>query len=237
MKVVFAVWNTGLAGGVRMIFELANRLNTRNYTVEIIALGGDHSWYPVKVPIKYIEVPSRMRLIFYLYKLATFRFKKKHTYLSVEEFAKRLGFSVDLIKILAIAIPDADITVATWYPTALALWLSGKGKQYYLVQDFPELVIETGGIYGLRLFELTLRLPFYFLANSTYTKELVMKYQPNARVKVVGVGVDLQTFYPRKRIILNSARGRQIVMLIVRGMGYKGDDVGIKALNIVNSRK
>ena len=42
MKIALAMYGTGLSGGVRAIFEVANRLHERGYNIRIIALGDYH---------------------------------------------------------------------------------------------------------------------------------------------------------------------------------------------------
>ncbi|PVU72996.1 hypothetical protein DDW08_00265 [Vulcanisaeta sp. SCGC AB-777_J10] len=63
------MYGIGLAGGVRAIFEVANRLHERGYNIRIIALGGDHSWFRVKVPIHYVDQPRIFSLGIKTYKL------------------------------------------------------------------------------------------------------------------------------------------------------------------------
>jgi len=151
---------------------------------------------------------------------------------------RRLGLHVDLIKVLTEAIIEhgVDVAIATWYPTALSVWLSNVSKPLYFMQDFHELVQEADGIYGLRLFETTLRLSFHFLANSTYTRNIILNYNKEARVTVTGVGVDLNTFYSRGTRILDS-NGKPIIMAIIRDERFKGGDVAIRALNLVNKKQ
>jgi hypothetical protein len=43
MKILFALISTGLTGGVRYMFEVANGLKERGHDVKIVALTGDHS--------------------------------------------------------------------------------------------------------------------------------------------------------------------------------------------------
>ena len=136
----------------------------------------------------------------------------------------------------AIIEHGVDVAIATWYPTALSVWLSNVSKPLYFMQDFHELVQEADGIYGLRPFEITLRLPFHFLANSTYTRDIILSYNKEARVTVIGVGVDLNTFYPRRSRVIDS-NGKPIVMAIIRDQKYKGGDVAIRALNLVNKKQ
>jgi len=237
VRMAFAMYSTGLAGGVRAIFEVANRLRERGYDVGIVALGGDHSWFKVKVPVYYVEVPKILAPTIKVYRmLRRMRLKGlRASYLDVDGFVKRLGFRIDLVRALAEALWSfkLDVAIATWYPTALAVWLSDVNKKLYFMQDFPELVREVDGIYGLRLFEVTLRLPFYFLTNSTFTKNLVLSYNKEAKVAVTGIGVDLNVFYPRNVRIVDS-QGKPVIMAIIRGAKFKGDDIALKALNIVN---
>jgi glycosyltransferase involved in cell wall biosynthesis len=149
-----------------------------------------------------------------------------------------LGAGLDLIPYLAENIPDCDVNVATWYPTAFAVYFSGRGRPYYFVQDFPAMVAEQCDFcsdYCLRMFEASLRLPFYFLTNSTYTRDLVIKCQPDAKIKVIGVGVDDKIFYPRKKKLLENVK-KPKVMVIIRGFRFKGDEVAVKVLNALNKK-
>jgi glycosyltransferase involved in cell wall biosynthesis len=156
-------------------------------------------------------------------------------YLDINGLARKLGFRADLTRTLTEALLgfEPDVAIATWYPTAFPVWLSYTNKPLYFVQDFPELVWEAEGVYGLRLFETTLRLPFHFLANSNFTKSLILKHNRDAKVTVTGVGVDLNTFYPRNVKIRNS-RGKPIIMTIIRSAKCKGGEVALKSLNIIN---
>lgn len=91
------------------------------------------------------------------------------------------------------------------------------------------------GGYGLRVVELVLRLSFIYLANSSFTRDLVLQHNPSAKVYVSGVGVDTGVFYPRKSRIVDSGM-RKVVIVILRGVKFKGDDVAIKVLNELNRR-
>ncbi|ABW02295.1 glycosyltransferase family 4 protein [Caldivirga maquilingensis] len=237
MKVLFITYGLSIAGGNRAIFEVANRLSDRGYYVEVLALGGDHSWFDVKVSVKYLELPKRMRTLLRAYSLIKYLRVKEYKYIDVNTFAKRLGFRVDLIRPLAEAIPNNfDAAVATYYPTALSLWLSRhEGLRLYFVQDFPELA-SADGHYGLRLWDLTLRIPFNaFLAVSTYIKNLILERQYNAKILVTGAGVDINVFKPSKDKLVD-VKGKYKVMTIIGSNPWKGADVAIRVLSEV-SRK
>ena len=237
MKIAFAMYGTGLAGGVRAIFEVANRLSERGYDVNIIALGGDHSWFRVRVPILYVKPPRLLSMGITTYKmLRRMGAKPRSSYFDVDGFAKRLGFRADLVRALAEALGSIkpDVAIATWYPTALSVWASGVDRPFFFMQDFYELVQEADGIYGLRLFEAVLRLPFHFLAISTFTRDLILEHNKSAKITVTGVGVDMNIFHPRGTRIIDL--NKPIVMAIIRGAKYKGDDVAIKALNLIGRK-
>ena len=240
VKVVFAVYGTSIAGGNRAIFEVANRLSDRGYSARIIALGGDHSWFNVKVPVHYVEAPKFIRIakpLIRIYKLLKYGTTNVGVanYFDVDGFARLLGFKADLVRALAeeLNMLRADVAIATFYPTALSVWLSNANKKLFFVQDSPELVREHDGEYGLRLIELTFQLPFHFLSNSTYTKNFILSYNKDAKVTVTGVGVDTNIFHPRRTKVVDH-RSKPIIMAIIRRAGIKGGDIALKALNIIN---
>lgn len=236
LRIVFAVWDTGISGGVRAIFEIANGLGKRNHDVRIVALGGKHSWHNIEVPVDYIQQEKSLYMLerwrSQIYSLLTFKLERRLSQSSNERIAQTFGFHADLTRALAESIPPCDICVATWYPTALSVWISGKGTPYYFLQDFPEQY--EAGSYDLRLFEKTLELPFNFLTNSKYTEDLVLRRQNKANVRVIGVGVDMEKFYPRNPRILH--RENKEVMVVLKDQKFKGADVAIRTLNELNKR-
>jgi len=240
MGIVFALYGTDVAGGTRAVFEVANRLSDRGYNVRIVALGGSHSWFNVKVPVHYIKAPMFIRLakpLIRMYKLLKYKTTRVSVadYFDVDGFARLLGFRADLVRALVEELNGfrADVAIATWYPTALSVWLSNANKKLYFVQDSPELVREVDGEYGLRLIKLTFLLPFHFLANSAYTKNFILSYNKDAKVTVTGVGVDTNIFHPRHTKVVDP-RGRPTITAIIRRARLKGGDIALKALNIVN---
>jgi len=116
MKICFITQSLGIAGGVRAIFEVANRLSKRGYSVEILALGGYYNWFDVRVPVRYVPIPQPLNSILSLYRVLRLR-RKSYYATAVEGFAKKFGFHADLIRLLAENIPKADIHIATAYPT------------------------------------------------------------------------------------------------------------------------
>ena len=232
LKINFALWSTGLegGGGVRAIFEIVNGLLGRGHQVSISALGGNDKWFPLKTKVNYVELPHSMKISAAIFAL---KYRRSITWLESNSLVERIANKshLDLVRTLSEAIPSTDANVATWFPTALAVWLSGEGKQFYFMQDFHEQ--EMPSAYDRKVFQTTLRLPMYFLTNSEFTKEVVLEVQPNAKVKVVGAGVNLEVFYPRKKRVIDS-HGVPIVAVIVRKEPIKQASLAIEVLNQVN---
>jgi glycosyltransferase involved in cell wall biosynthesis len=243
MKLAFAMYDLGFGGGNRAIIEVANRLHDRGYDVNIVSLSRNKFWPNVKVPVINVKVPvipAPIRMAVKLYRLLKyFSLKGIESYGDIIALATRLGIRVDIISPLAEAIMglDPDVAIATWYLTAFSVWMSSVDTPLFFMQDFKEYVEETEGINGLKRFEAALKLPFSFLTNSTFTKDLVLSYNKNAKVTIVGVGVDLSIFHPRRGDRLVVSQGKPIVMAIIRRLKYKGGDIALRALNLINKEQ
>ncbi len=244
LKINITMWGTERTGGNRAIFEIANRLSDLNHNVIITTLTGDYSWFQLRAKVNCIStLPNKRAFRIFNNIIRTYRKSRRRPEESPVFYMDRLlkmhfGTSLDLIPFIAENIPDCDINIATWYPTAFAVYFSNKGKPYYIVQDFPDLVKEQCKYYEdycLKMFEASLMMPFYFLTNSKYTQDLVTKCQPYAKSKVVGVGVNEKVFHPQEgKTLLDIHKPK--VMIIARGSKQKGDEVAMKTLNSINKK-
>ncbi|MFP3317387.1 MAG: glycosyltransferase family 4 protein [Candidatus Nanopusillus sp.] len=243
MKVAFAVTGLGFAGGIRAIVEIANRLYNKGYNVSIVSLSKDNFWSNVKVPIYYAKIPNisiPLQIAVKSYRLFKhFNLKGIESYSDIMMLAKKLGIRADSIQPLAETIIDLnpDVGIATWYPTAFSVWMSGVERPLFFMQDFKELVEEVEGNYGIKMFESTLRLKFHFLANSTFTRDLILSYNKDAKVTITGVGVDHNVFHPRKENSIVNSKNKPVIMAVIRGQKFKRGDIAIKALNLINREK
>lgn len=242
MKILFASITTGLTGGVRYMFEVANGLKERGHDVKIVALTGDHSWFKnLKVDIIYKPLNLNMfrSTIYSLYKFyshITPQNVRKTPYGFFRSISsKLLGIRPDSIIELADLIKDfdADVTIATYYLTAFSVWFSQNKNPFYLMQDFPELVEISEGKVGLNIFKLSLKLPFSFVAVSSYIKQLILDNNPTARVTIANPGVNLEIFRPKSK---TKESNKKKVMVILRGSKYKGDELALKVLKNVNKK-
>ncbi|QGR19754.1 glycosyltransferase family 4 protein [Stygiolobus azoricus] len=241
MKILFALIGTGLAGGVRYIFEVANGLKDKGHDVKIVALAGDHSWFKnlraevIYRPLNMNRFSSLMYTLFKIYKYMFLRSVKINPRDFFYAISFRLGVRPDFIFELAELIRnfDSDVTVATYYLTAFSVWFSQNKNPFYLMQDFPELVEENEGKLGLNIFYQSLKLPFSFITVSSYAKQLIVENNPTAKVTIAHPGVDLNVFRPRS---VNAQNRKKRVMVILRGSRLKGDEVAMEVLKNLNKK-
>lgn len=115
MKVLFVCWSLGVSGGIRAIFEVANRLDERGYEVSVIALSGDYRWFGVNVPINYVEVSKAtinqlVKMVITLYGLVRRGVRRK---IHMGEFggfiSRKFKVYVDLVRHLAENLPVSDV--------------------------------------------------------------------------------------------------------------------------------
>lgn len=226
MKINFTVKLTAMTGGIRFVFEIANRLVERGHDVTITALGGDHRWFPLKAEVNYVPLPKFFKFFDYVKRLI---FRRKLYYYELNTLARKIGLNIDMIKVLAKYTPDCDVNIATRFLTAFAVYRSNKGIPVYLCQDFEESVAEKGDYY-LKMFYESLNLPMHFITISEWMKEWLSEYSNN--VFLVRNGINHDIFYPR-----NVEKDGKYVMGIYRDLEYKGGKELIEALKIIKRNK
>lgn len=223
MKINFVLLSTAKNGGTRVIFEMANHLVERKHEITIISLDQpQHHWFSLKKEIKinypeskyFIPFPGRAKIPFF----AIFRKIFK---------AMKLPYDVDRIKLLARSIPEADITIATEFPTARAVFLSGKGKLFYYIQH-DETTFSKNPIESRQALS-SYYLPLKHLVVSYWLKDLV-KSRTGKEAIYLGNGVNTEIFKP-----LNNKK-KNTVMGFIRGIEWKGEDDMLKAFAILQEK-
>jgi len=233
------IWSTGISGGTKIEFELAKLLAASGYKVKLVCLGSKrHSWFnfkPYENNIEFLYLEPDVRLPFV---------GRVSIYGMIDSLRKllKIPYEPDRIRYLAERIPtDCDIYIATYFPTAIALQLSYvKGRKVYFVQDSPALALENEGAYGLKMFALSLQLPFdAFICNSNYTRSIVSTFNPRARVFVGGIGINTKIFKPKALNtdvqVTNKRDSRKktkfTALVILRKQRVKGPDATVSVLN------
>lgn len=237
MNIAMIVWSTAISGGTKVEFELAKYLALRRHKIILICLGSKRHWW-----FDFSEVRGKVRL-YYIEPDFWFPFVGRASIYALYDRLLnifRSPYKLDRIRYLASRMPTScDIYIATYFPSALALHLSPvKGEKVYFVQDSPMLAYYNEGAYGLKLFELTLGLPFSkFLANSQFTKKLILRYNARARVLSGVVGIDTDLYKPSPQNNKDTRRGKRYkVLIILRRSKIKGGNVAIETLNLLSNR-
>jgi len=207
------MWDLLLSGGTRVIYELANRLLQKGHKVTITSLKGrETSWFPIKVEVKCLH--------------------------SIVQRAINYGFQsmnmdtrLDFVQFLAKHLPDCDINVGTFYPTAFAVHRSGRGVPIYYAQHYEPLIIDDP--YEKKLAEEIYCLPIDIIAVSTWIGDAIYK-NSSKKVVVALNGVNLDVFYPRR---IEQAGEKKMVLCRPSNIPWKGFVDLIEAMKMVNKAR
>jgi len=194
------------SGGPRVIYEYAKRLVERGHRVNLI--------HPFKLPIKVAEEKPYLLKYFY-YKIL----RKRGMWWYKFPREVKVFFPADFEEKY---IPDADVVVATAWPTAevLATYPARCGQKFYFIQHY-----EVWGGYKERV-ENTYRLPLKKIVISRWLKELMRKFG-DENVSYIPNGIDLDFF---KMFILPEERNPYQVAMMYHEFDWKGSKDGIEAL-------
>ncbi len=196
MKIVYCMVQCNIAsGGIRVVFEHANRLAARGHNVEIWTLNpfNDELPFPITVPVKYVPCDfdnSRQKLI---------------------------GFNPNSIQTL-----EPDIYVACSFPVAYGCNIFPKARSFWFMQhDETISFLDSASPTELAAdtFEQALQLPLTILCNSSWVEsEVHKKYQVQATV--IPMGIDRTQFLPSRPSIDNGQH--PTVLAIYNGQIWKG---------------
>jgi len=216
MKINFILGSLGICGGVKVIFEYANRLTERGHEVRIIYAKRTSLSFRGRYNIGLIEALIKRAIT------------PKKSFNRIDWFD--LDTMVSVLEVPTPAeryIPEADITVVTWWE--LAWWMSKYsskiGKKFYLVQHYE--------IWGgpKEKVDQAYRLGQDNIVISNWLK--CMLENIGAKVdSVIPNGLNFEEFYPEK--VSNSGNIR--VLLPYRNIKWKGIEDGIKAFQIVKEQ-
>ena len=212
MKIVFVLSEIGLSGGVKVVFEYANRLQERGHDVSVIyplfPMRGKAKWFDVKKLVNRV-----LRVIVNL----------KHG-----NHVDWFNLKANLIRVPVISeknIPDADIIVATWWETAYYIkgYSRNKGKKFYLIQHYE--------IWGgpKEKVDKTYRLGLHNIVISNWLKNILESLGTKVEAVILN-GVNSDEFYP-EYVERDDSKIR--ILMPYRSQEWKGIKDGLKALEIV----
>jgi glycosyltransferase involved in cell wall biosynthesis len=217
MKISFVLWSLERTGGVRVIFEVANRLSARKHKVNIVALGGNVDWFPLKVNAHTASV-------------LPWQYKMSHA-------GWRSG--IQLLNILSLAreIEDSDVTLATFYPTAYSVCIGGSGTLFYYIQHYETIMyMDANTLFGkitnnlmVPIADGTYRLRLNWLVNSSWANNLLKKKFGRDGL-LVYPAIDHEKFFPRK---IDRTDEKKRIVCLGKTSPAKGLNDGLEAVKLV----
>lgn len=196
-------------GGAKIMFEYANRLALLGHSVIIL--------FSIKRPFKKSRTPPWLRYILV-------RWRKKDSW-----FTFHSSIQLRIVKeITNEHVPDADVTIATWWQMtyAIASLASSKGKKINLIQDYE---IWTGQ--KERVHE-SYFLPVYHVVIANHLADKIFEITGQRPIHIPNA-IDTNKFYVT--VPINERNSSSIIMLYSEEP-RKGSSYGLQALKKVKSK-
>lgn len=218
MKINIIIPGVGLSGGIRVLFKYSELLKK---------LGHDIVFY---TPIKAYDVKNYQNELTNFRHVITNTIKRFYSY-EIKKNHIKIPYDVTVIPVLSIndsTVRDADITIASAWPTAFSVdkLSDKKGKKVYFIQDYE---IWNNKELGQMSYELDL----YKITISKWIRKKIMSQLGGKELPIVYDGLDLEVFNFRKKL-RNSGDEFEFLMLY-HNLSKKGVVDGIKAFE--NIRK
>lgn len=197
------------AGGLRVMYEYANRLSELGYSVHLI--------YPVQARFVPYRWPYLVRLI-----LSYVEGFRTYEWFSFHKNVKR-----SIVKSISDKnVPDGDIVIATWWATAMEVGeLSDrKGKKINLIQGYEDWAGHLDLLHSSYNIKGTTN-----VVVASYLEKLVRSYTNN-RVVLIPNAIDNKSFYIDRPI---DHRADGTICMIYSIQELKGSQYGLDALKIV----
>lgn len=200
------------AGGFRVMYEYANRLAQKGYSV--------HLTFPIKTPYMKYRLPYIVRLI--LSKL--------------EGFNRNKWFKFDLSITMSYVpsvkdkyIENSDIVISTWWATVLEMGSLSpeKGKKINLIQGFENWEGHEDKLYNSYNLKDTTN-----IVVASYLEEIVRKHTNN-KIELIENGIDSNVFQVKNPI--DNRKAGSIAMMY-SSQRIKGSKYGLEALAIVKEK-
>jgi len=216
MKITFILPTIELSGGVKVVFEYANRLQEKGHDVTVI------------YPFLFIDMEAKRfdikKLIAIAYRI--FRNLKHKNQADWFDLKAKLTMVPTLNEK---NIPDADIIVATWWETVYYVkkYPKNKGEKFYLIQHY-----ETWGGPKEKV-EKTYNMGLHNIVISNWLEKKLRNIGAKVEILIPN-GINTDEFYP-EQLKRDSEKIR--ILTPYRKEGWKGIKDGLKALEIIKKEK
>jgi len=131
---------------------------------------------------------------------------------------------------------EVAVICGLWYPEGLIASLSGRRQRVILAHGaelFPPVARWRRPLWAI-LQRWVLEGAQLVVANSEYTRQLVLRVAPRARVEAIPLAVDHERFAPGDREAAKQRlglAGKRVVSTVSRIHGYKGHELVLRALS------
>jgi len=217
LTISFIIPFTGMTGGIAVVLEYYRQLTSMGHNVNI--------FYPLFPYWGFLyDRPLWRKILIWLkqFQFNIRKFKRKITLFSEDIPVK------PVINISNIFIPDADVVIATAWPTAydVAKLSSQKGRKFYFVQHYE---VWSGRVDKV---DTSYRLPLNIITIAPWLTELMKDKFGRNDVMEIHNGIRLDKFYPPVKKNLNHAS----ILLMAHDLEWKGTKDAIGALTVVKER-
>lgn len=246
MHINYTMHGTRRSGGTVTFLEIGKRLIKRGHRVTITCLD-DHTLrmtsnglrpnWELDSPIEYIRVEQRAHRFLRsgIRRLNSYgplqRLLPELKYYAMAELYKNIGG--DMLR----QIPDCDVNVATYFPTAFSVVLSEKGKvQFYHMQHYEPLFFNPKVDFGYsELAKISYALPLSRIANCSWLQRTV-KEKHGVDSTVINHAIRNEVFYPRPEVEKSERRRILCLGKTSPSMFWKGVQTLTDALRIVSKK-
>jgi glycosyltransferase involved in cell wall biosynthesis len=244
LKINYTLYSLALTGGTRSILTLSSYLANRGHEVSITVperrmmvelpmnrnvriIGGDVPWL-LKLFDPFFYVYSRGRL--------------KTDFIRFEAMLEKIGINVrfDIDKLLCDAIPESDVSAATFSLTAFPVNLAKARAKIYHMQHFETIFARTP--YDKKRVLQSYTLPLTRIANSSWLKNKLKK-ELGVESTCVSWGMD-QKVFNTKRLnfdhlsrIFDRSDGTLYVMSLGKSIRWKGLPELFDALKYIKKKR
>jgi glycosyltransferase involved in cell wall biosynthesis len=215
-RVTFVMPRTGewASGGLRIVYEYANRLSRRGHIVSVV--------HPGRLTVNPTKLDHLGNAVRYVLRKLDGRYTPK-TWMKVDP-------EVRLLCVPSLSerfVPDGDVVVATAWETAewVSRYSASKGRRFYFIQH-----LETWNGPQERVFA-TWKAPMQKIVPSKWLVDIARGLGENAIY--IPYGLDMDAF----RIMTPSEdRPDNQLMMLYHTAKWKGCDDGLKALSLVREK-
>jgi glycosyltransferase involved in cell wall biosynthesis len=233
------------SGGLLCLFEYANALVARGHGVAIVPIGPSAypEWFEPRFSILLLR-PPRTPAMGRRTARGSFKRRLKQARRLIEWAAlmrvAQLGpyafRRARQIEWLRGRLPEADVTLATSFETALPVHLHGTGRKFYFSQHFEPLFADDYEDPALAEIEalLSYRLPLSLIANSTWLAKKLEK-EVDRSAPVCTNAIDHRVFF-REGPVLGKSDRPLVLSYGGRNARWKGIEDAAEAVRIARAK-